>query len=230
MRAARSGATAGGADFASFRAPAVLSDCARRLAMSLRRPVADFSSASIRASMAGSAAGLPALASTAATRPLSASTVAPVTCGAAGGACTAGQPSIQPTAITIAAATAPENGAIIQGEIDGDTDADATEDRSSAGSGCGSALASSNLAASDLASSDLASSGLTSSDLACSCAACSVAAACGWPATSCGWVETSVASRSMVGGVRLARLDSGANPASSGLSSAIVTVPHTYMP
>jgi hypothetical protein len=34
----------------------------------------------------------------------------------------------------------------------------------------------------------------------------------------------------MVGGVRLARPDSGANPASSGLSSAIVTVPHTYMP
>ena len=39
------------------------------------------------------------------------------TCGAAGGACTGGQPSIQPTAITSAAATAPENGAISQGEI-----------------------------------------------------------------------------------------------------------------
>src|SRR6185369_10422017 len=117
--AARSGEAAPGADFASFRALAVLSDCARRLAMSLRRLPADFSSASIRATMAGSAAGLPALASTAATRPFKASTVALVTCGAAGGACTAGQPSIQPTPITTAAATAPESGAMTQGEIGG---------------------------------------------------------------------------------------------------------------
>ncbi len=80
--------------------------------------------------------GLPALASTAATRPFRASTVALVTCGAAGGACTAGQPSIQPTAITTAAAAAPEIGATTQG----DTGADATAACASARSGSTSGL------------------------------------------------------------------------------------------
>ena len=40
-----------------------------------------------------------------------------LSCAAGGGACTVGQPSAQPTAITSAAATAPEIGAIAQGEI-----------------------------------------------------------------------------------------------------------------
>src|SRR5262249_55832085 len=131
----RSGAAALGADFVSFRAFAVLSDCARRLAISPRKAAADFSSASIRAVTAGSAAGLAVLASTAATRPLNASTVVLVTCGAVGGASTAGQPSIQPTAMTSAAATAPEKGAMIHGEIGDEAAADATEAGSSAGSG-----------------------------------------------------------------------------------------------
>ena len=67
-----------GADFASLTAQASFSACARA-ASSLRSAATDFSSASMpRAPMAGSAAGLLALASTPATRPLSASTVAPV--------------------------------------------------------------------------------------------------------------------------------------------------------
>ncbi|MGY4381208.1 hypothetical protein ACVWZ3_008847 [Bradyrhizobium sp. i1.3.6] len=126
--------------------------------MSLRKAFADFSSASIRATVAGSAAGLPALASTAATRPLSASTVALVTCGAAGGASTAGQPSIQPTAITIAAATAPENGAMTQGETGADAGAEATAASACAGSGSG--LASSDLDSSTVACSGVACSGV----------------------------------------------------------------------
>ena len=111
--------------------------------------------------MAGSAAGLPALASTAATRPLSASTVAPVTCGAAGGACTAGQPSAQPTAITTAAAAAPENGAMTQGEMAPDATA-----------ACASRCSGSALAVSDLAVSTSASSAPACSALACPAEGC----------------------------------------------------------
>src|SRR5215470_12356208 len=113
------GAPSRGADLTSFNALPSLSDCERRPAISLRNAPTDFSSASTRAAVAGSAAeavGLLTLASTLATRPLNASTIAVVTSGAAGGACTAGQPSIQPTAITSAAATAPDSGAITQGE------------------------------------------------------------------------------------------------------------------
>src|SRR5665213_2978856 len=65
--------------------------------------------------MAGSAVGLASLASTPETRAVSASTLAAVTCGVAAD-CTGGQPSIQPIPITSAAATAPESGAITQGE------------------------------------------------------------------------------------------------------------------
>src|SRR5581483_3607188 len=144
------------------------------------------------------------------TRPLSASTVALVTCGAAGGACTAGQPSTQPTAITRAAATAPENGAMTQGEMAVGAAAVLMSSRS------GSALV-----VSALVVSTLASSGLACSEFACQALTCSVdGPASGSTTTSCGWVETSVASRSMVGGVRLARPDSGAIPAPSGLPAS----------
>ncbi len=49
-------------------------------------------------------------------RAVRSSIAAALNCGAGAGACTAGHPSTQPTAITSAAATAPEIGAIAQGE------------------------------------------------------------------------------------------------------------------
>ena len=51
LSAARSGAAVAGVDFVSFSAFAVLSNCVRRLATSLRKLFADFSNASIRAAM-----------------------------------------------------------------------------------------------------------------------------------------------------------------------------------
>src|SRR6202790_4263350 len=84
----------------------------------------------------------------------------------------AGHPSIQATQITSEAATAPETGAITQGEI-------AAEGSWELRSGCASA------------------------------------------STFRVSPETSVASRSMVGGARLARPESGGGSMSSGLSSTI---------
>ena len=49
-------------------------------------------------------------------RAVRSSIAAALSCGTGVGACTVGQPSTQPTAITRVAATAPEIGAIAQGE------------------------------------------------------------------------------------------------------------------
>jgi hypothetical protein len=103
--------------------------------------------------------------------------------GAAG--CTAGHPSIQPTPITNAAATAPETGAMIQGEIGRGAGVEAGGGAGASGGG----------------------SGGTS------------------PAAGCVSLETWLASRSMVGGARLGRSESGNDPVSSDLSSTITAVP-----
>jgi hypothetical protein len=54
----------------------------------------------------------------------------------------------------------------------------------------------------------------------------------GWAPAPAPWVspDTSVASRSMVGGGRLARPESGGGEASSALSSSITTVPLSLQP
>src|SRR3954463_10208122 len=96
----------------------------------------------------------------------------------------AGQPSIQPTPITSAAATAPEMGATIQGET-----------RADAATGCGAGSATgASAAASDAAASGAAASG--------------AAASLGFAVS----LVTSVALRSIVGGSRLGRSESGGDP------------------
>jgi hypothetical protein len=134
---------------------------------------------------------LAAFASSFATRAPRSSTIAAFTCGAADGGWTAGQPSIQPTPITSAAATAPEKGAITQGEIAGDIP-DVPD----------GALA---VAAGSAGCSDAACSGAGSA-----CGLLSPGSVTASVASTFGAVVTSVASRSMVGGARLVR------PASAG--------------
>ena len=99
---------------------------------------------------------------------------AALSCGAGGAAgWIAGQPSIQPTPITSAAATAPETGATIQGETGAGAGRRVRRRRWRLGRGFGVAAAS---------------------------LACAVS------------LVTSVASRSMVGGARLGRSESGSDP------------------
>ncbi len=106
-----------GADFTSLMADASFSPCARVAASSARNAATVFSRASVRAAAAGSGTGLPTFGSSPATRAVRPS-MAALSCGAGGAEAgwIAGQPSIQPTPITSAAATAPETGATIQGE------------------------------------------------------------------------------------------------------------------
>ncbi len=106
-----------GADFTSLTADASFSPCARVAASSARNAATVFSRASVRAAAAGSGTGLPTFGSSPATRAVR-SSMAALSCGAGGAEAgwIAGQPSIQPTPITSAAATAPETGATIQGE------------------------------------------------------------------------------------------------------------------
>src|SRR5207245_7700755 len=106
-----------GADFTSLMADASLSPCARVAASSARNVATVFSRVSVRVAAAGSGTGLPTFGSSPATRAVSAS-MAVLSCGAGGAEAgwIAGQPSIEPTPITSAAATAPETGATIQGE------------------------------------------------------------------------------------------------------------------
>src|SRR5215207_6798380 len=97
----------------------------------------------------------------------------------------AGQPSIEPTPITSAAATAPETGAMIQGETGRDGgastgDTDGASGQGSCGCSCGGSGEGSD-GVSDDASAALDSAGLLVS------------------------LDTSVASRSMVGGSRFGR-------------------------
>src|SRR5439155_17189354 len=98
-------------------ADASFSPCARVAASSARSAATVFSRVSVRVAAAGSGTGLPTFGSSPATRAVSAS-MAVLSCGAGGAEAgwIAGQPSIEPTPITSAAATAPETGATIQGE------------------------------------------------------------------------------------------------------------------
>src|SRR5262249_23467264 len=108
-----------GCDLTSLTAEASLSACVRTPASSLRNAATDFSIPSIRDAAAGSAtgaAGLLVFDSRPAMRAVRSAMAAALRRGAGAGACTAGQPSIQPTPITSAAATAPEIGAIAQGD------------------------------------------------------------------------------------------------------------------
>src|SRR6185312_5454572 len=174
-------------------------------------PASDFSSVSMRAVVAGSVTGLAVFDSSPATRLPRSSTVAALTCGAAGGACTAGQPSSQPTRITRLAATAPEKGAITQGEMEEAALAgSAFGPVSRAGSALGSGLAAAGLLSADFSSAGLASAGLEPAGLE----------SAGLDSADT-VSETLVASRSIVGGSRLTL----PGPASSSTSSAIPAVP-----
>ena len=126
-----------------------------------------------------------------------------VSCGADGADAgwIGGQPSIQPTPITSAAATAPETGATIQGETGGeeggetDSAGGSSTDDTGVASGAGAA------SGSDGASAELFSAELLVSP------------------------DTTVASRSMVGPARFGRSEPGSDPVSSDLSSTITAVP-----
>src|SRR5467141_1532366 len=193
-----------GVALTSLTMAASFSDCARAVATSPRSEASDFSSASMRAADAGSGAAvaaLPALDSTPAMRALRSSMTVELIWPAAGVAGIAGHPRIQPTPITSEAATAPETIATTQAEIG-----------AAAGSGdegCGDE-GSWDEDPWDRGSSDggweICSGGVSS------------------PAFR-GSLDTSDASRSIVGGGRLARPTSGEGPMSSGLSSTISGVP-----
>lgn len=125
-----------------------------------------------------------------------------VSCGADGpdAGWIGGQPSIQPTPITNAAATAPEIGATIQGETG--LDAGGVTDGETVSAGCSSADDTGGVSDAGAASaSDDASAELFASS------------------------ETTVASRSMVGAARFGRSEAGSDPLSSDLSSTITAVP-----
>src|SRR5271154_4554795 len=144
---------------------------------------------------AASAASSPAFCSRPATRAVRSSMADALICGALGAGGTAGQPSIQPTAITSVAATAPEVGAITQGEIEeGETEGETEGEIAAAGAAAGSP--------DDALADELLSGELWSGEL---CGACSGAA----PPAAFLVSLTSLASRSMVGGARLTRLGSG---------------------
>ncbi len=199
------GAATRGADFTSLTPAASFSDCARNPERSPRNEATDFSSASTRLAMAGSgagAAGLLILASMPATRAARSSITAALNGGAEDVAGkTAGHPKSQPTQITNAAATAPDTGAMTQGEI--------------------AAAGSSETGSSEMGlwedgswedgSSETGSGGASSAAFRVS-------------------LDTSDASRSMVGGGRLARPESGDGVVSSGLSSTIAPVPYLLVP
>jgi len=179
---------------------ASFSDCARAVATSPRSEASDFSSASIRAADAGSAAAVAALLaldSAPAMRALRSSMTAALIWPAAGSAGIAGHPRIQPTPITSEAATAPETAATTQTEI------------AAAGRSC------------DEGCEDEGSRAECSCDEGFSetCSGCVSS-----PAFR-NSLDTCDASRSIVGGGRLARPKSGEGPMSSGLSSTISGVP-----
>ncbi len=140
--------------------------------------------------------------------------------------CTAGQPSIQPTPITNAAAAAPDTGAMTQGEI-GVGEIGADEIRARAGPGSGSTLDSGDAGpGSGFGCSDWGPHGPASaSDRGSSGFAAPGSAAGDSPTVSRGRSDTSEASRSMVGGARLIRPESSDSAVSSGLSSAIPGFP-----
>src|SRR5580700_8655876 len=139
------------------------------------------------------------------TRDVRSSNAVALTCGAAGGDCTSGQPRNEPTASTTAAATRPDNGATSQGDA---------RRGPLAGDAC------------------FGDSGLVS-DSGRDASAPSVC-----DAFSEAFSETWVASRSIVGGSRLALPASGAGAASCSTSSAMPAVPwlvpwlmgHQYIP
>ena len=164
-----------GADFTSLTAEASFSPCARVAASSPRSAASDFSRASVRAAAAGSGTGLPALDLEPGDARGEAVDRWQLSCGAAGAEAgwIAGQPSIQPTPITSAAATAPETGATIQGETGGKPAQSAGDARGPSGDGSGCRLGRRFRA--------IASAALFVS------------------------LDTSVASRSMVGGARFGR-------------------------
>src|SRR6185437_15011651 len=166
-----------GADFSALTPAASLSDCERTLASSSCNPAIDLPNASVRSVCAGSALGLSVFASSAATRDESWLNAAALICG---GACTTGHPSIQPTPITSAAAAAPENGAITQGEMRGEPAAPASA------AGCSAA-------------DDGPESGSEGCSAAVSCGCLSPSGSAGPAASPCslGDVVTSVAARSI---------------------------------
>jgi hypothetical protein len=124
--------------------------------------------------------------------------MAAVSCGADGADAgwIGGQPSIQPTPITSAAATAPETGATIQGETGGEAGGETASAGGSSTDDTGVASGAGAGSGPDGASAELFVS-----------------------------PDTTVASRSMVGPARFGRSEPGSDPVSSDLSSTITAVP-----
>src|SRR5882757_2880734 len=117
--------------------------------------------------------------------------------------------------MTSAAPTAPENGAITQGEMEAEMEGEMGDEAAVFGRSASNA---SSVWGRDPDSESGGGSG-TGSALNCDLGSGDT---CGPALVS---LETSAGSRSIVGGARLTRPESGSDPASSSLSSTIATVP-----